>query len=74
MAKEIAGKRYSWTQPACDTCFAGVHLDSADPSRIKEEFRDEETCCMCGVRIRNGLYIRIDPAMVPHPTPEEASE
>lgn len=70
MPKIIGGKRYSWTQPACDTCFAGVNPGS-EPSRITEEFRDEEICCMCGVRIRNGLYIRIDPATVDHPTPEQ---
>ena len=70
MAMEIDGKKYSWTQPSCDTCFTGLFPKSENPHRLTEEFRNEERCCMCGIVTHNGLYIRVNPTTVPHPTPE----
>jgi hypothetical protein len=67
---KIGDRNYSWTQPACDTCFAGVFPRVANPVRVMEEYRSDEICCMCGVAIRNGLYIRINPTTVDHPTEE----
>jgi len=66
----IDGVSYSWTQPCCDTCFAGLFPNVANPVLIKEEFREDEHCCMCNIAIRNGLYIRINPKTAMHPTPE----
>lgn len=66
----IDGKNYSWTQPACDTCFAGVFPGVAEPFRMTENMREDEVCCMCGVTHRSGIYIRINPSTVPHPTEE----
>lgn len=68
---EINGKQYSWTQPACDTCFAGTFPNVAEPFRMVENFRRIEVCCMCGCEHRSGLYIRINPTTVPNPTPSE---
>jgi hypothetical protein len=58
---------YSWTQPACDTCFAGTFPNVANPVRVLGE---TETCCMCGCQTRSGLYVRLNPSTVPHPTEE----
>ena len=66
----IDGKSYSWTQPACDTCFAGTFPKVTDPFRVVEELRETETCCMCGCRTRSGLYVRLNPSTVPHPSEE----
>ena len=61
----------NWTQPACETCFAGLFPKCENPSRIKPEFQEDEICCMCGKSIKNGLYIRVNPNTVPHPTMSE---
>lgn len=68
----IDGKNYSWTQPACDTCFAGLFPKVENPHRIIEESWEIEVCCMCGARHRSGLYIRINPSTVDHPTEEKS--
>jgi len=57
----------SWTQPVCDNCWP--RLEFGPPrTRIREPYRDTETCCLCGHSTRSGLYARLDPAQVPHPT------
>ena len=68
---KIDGRNYSWTQPSCDTCFAGLFPRSENPHRIIETMREDEICCMCGTHTRSGLYIRINPTTVEHPTPDE---
>lgn len=67
---EIDGKRYSWTQPVCDPCFDREFPRSENPHRLKDEFRSDERCCQCGTATRSGLYIRVNPSTVEHPTPE----
>ena len=68
MATVIDGKRYSWTQPVCPTCYAG--LTGREPHKLVEDYRSSEICCVCGKATGHGIYYRIDPAEVPHPTPE----
>jgi hypothetical protein len=68
----IDGKSYSWTQPACDTCFAETFPSVTNPARMVKEMRTDERCCMCGAVDRSGIFIRINPSTVPYPT-EEAS-
>ena len=68
---KIDGVDFSWTQPACETCFAGVLPKCENPVRIREDLRDEEVCCMCGRANTSGLFIRVNPSTVPHPTPKK---
>jgi hypothetical protein len=65
----IDGKRYSWTQPACETCFAGA-VPGVTPMPLKNWMRGVEVCCMCGCSTTSGIYMRVDPRQVPHPTEE----
>jgi hypothetical protein len=66
---DINGTTYSWTQPSCDTCYADLY-PGREPLRMKEEYRESEQCCMCGKATASGIYCRVNPSEVPHPTPE----
>lgn len=68
---KINGRNYSWTQPACEACFAGTFPNVSTPVRIKEGMRTAEQCCMCGVTTLSGLYVRLNPMTVDHPTPDK---
>lgn len=58
-------KRYSWTQPVCIDCWHAEHPGDRGNALSPAE---PETCCKCGVETRSGIYIRIDPETVAHPT------
>lgn len=58
-------ERLSWTQPCCDDCWDGANPDRLSPRRGQG---DSEICCHCGLETRSGIYIRVDPSTVPHPT------
>ena len=68
---EINGRHYSWTQPCCDDDWI-EHHPGREPTRIKPEFADEETCCYCGQVTVSGIYVRVNPHEVPHPSEEIA--
>lgn len=70
MVRSTDEQHYSWTQPACLTCYA-VRNPSLKPHLLREEHRQTERCCYCGTETCEGLYVREDPATVPYPTPEE---
>jgi hypothetical protein len=55
----------NWTQPICRACYAERH-----PDREPACFVDErpETCCDCGKQTTDGIYYRVDPRTVKHPT------
>lgn len=59
--------RYSWTQPCCASCF-----EQRNPGRMPAgpPESDPEVCCHCGMETRHGIYVRVDPETVPHPTAE----
>ncbi|MGN2634653.1 hypothetical protein ACTD5D_00350 [Nocardia takedensis] len=59
---------YRWTQPACDECFQLTH-PGRDPFALRNP--DTERCCLCGAATTSGIYIRIDPSTVAHPTLED---
>ena len=63
----IDGKQYSFTQPICYMCYTIRHPD-VEPSRIREEYRETETCCICGNQTDEGIWYRIDPRTVWYPT------
>lgn len=71
MAKTIDGKSYSWTQPCCPDCYGRTSPGQA-PATLND--RVGETCCYCGHLTGAGIYVRVDPAAVPHPTPEPSNE
>ena len=68
MATEIDGRRYNWTQPICTGCYAS--WIGGEPHRLKEDYRSDERCAVCGNPTRDGIYFRVDPRGVPYPTPE----
>lgn len=57
--------RYSFTQPQCGTCFADKY-PGREPVRIIEA--EQEVCCTCGSQTSEGIYVRVDPTTVPHPS------
>lgn len=57
--------RYSFTQPICNDDWEEQNPDR-DPTRLTEP--NEEVCCFCGALTKSGIYIRVDPTTVQHPT------
>lgn len=67
MPDPIGHPHYSWTQPACEACWA-YHHPGREPSRLNEPARESETCVYCGEQTRSGIYVRVDPGIAPYPT------
>lgn len=63
--KTRAHSLYGWTQPICFACF-----HSQNPNRVPVRVRgaDTERCVHCDEETREGIYIRIDPDIAPHPS------
>lgn len=59
----------SWTQPMCDRCYAETH-EGREPVKLVET--EPEICCICGEPTHSGIYTRVDPRTVPHPTREKS--
>jgi hypothetical protein len=57
--------RFSWTQPICDDCWDAEHPASPSPRRGQG---NPERCCKCGEPTASGIYIRVDPQTVDHPS------
>ena len=55
---------WRWTQPVCQKCY--VEIYSGKPSKMTGPI--EEQCCYCGEQTQDGIYVRLDPYSVPHPT------
>lgn len=58
--------KFSWTQPICANCW-----NEHNPDRPVGELLPngmEEKCCHCGITTFSGIYIRIDPTTVGHPS------
>lgn len=60
--------RYSWTQPCCEECWAERN-PNREPTRLR--VAELEACVYCGHNVRSGIYVRVNPATVPHPTLEK---
>lgn len=58
----------SWTQPVCSADWFKRNPNRGEPHRIVPEYAEEETCCYCGQLTTSGIYVRVDPATVPHPS------
>lgn len=56
----------SWTQPVCSADWY-KHNPDREPHRMVAEMAGHETCCYCGQPTTSGIYVRVDPATVPHP-------
>lgn len=54
-----------WSQPMCDDCWTS-RRPTREPYRM--QIPDREVCAWCGTETRSGIYVRVDPATVPHPT------
>lgn len=61
----------SWTQPCCWPCWH-QHNPRRRPHQIAHSERTFETCCYCGDPTFSGIYVRVDPDTVSHPTREAA--
>lgn len=57
--------RYSWTQPCCDVCWT-LNNGERTPHRLNTV--ELEVCCFCGAETKSGIYVRVRPDSVPHPT------
>jgi hypothetical protein len=64
-----AEKRYSFTQPLCASCWLEDN-PGRRPHRVHGVAEASETCCQCGQPTSDGIYIRVDPTTIPHPTLE----
>lgn len=53
-----------WRQPVCDDCWRMVEGEKA-PMRLVDP--PQETCALCGSSTSSGVYIRLDPRVVPFP-------
>jgi len=60
-----------WTQPCCDKCW-DTFYENLEPLRM-EEIKLEH-CCFCGRDTYSGIYVRIDPDVVPYPTRKEYND
>jgi hypothetical protein len=60
--------RHSWTQPCCEECWVERNPDRL-PTRLR--LPQIEVCVYCGRENWSGIYVRVDPATVPHPTLEK---
>jgi hypothetical protein len=49
-----------WTHSICTDCWSHEHPDQ-EPFVMKEEYREEEVCCYCGIKNRSGIYTRENP-------------
>jgi hypothetical protein len=58
---------WSWTQPACESCFRREYPRTI-PNPLVDEYREVEICVWCGEQTRSGLYVRVDPSRVSFPT------
>jgi len=56
---------YSWTQPICLGCYA-ERCPGREPLRMIDP--PEERCCDCAMTTNMGVYLRVDPSTVAHPT------
>lgn len=69
-AREYRGvTSLSWTQPVCDACWT-ARCPGLRPIRVlvDGDLGELETCCDCGAATQSGIYVRVDPRAVPHPT------
>ena len=57
----------SWTQPCCYACWIDMY-PNREPATIVGDYREDEICCYCGGRTRDGIYVRVDPTTVAHAT------
>jgi hypothetical protein len=66
MARHREMTLYSFTQPACEPCWA-VRGHPTPAARLRNP--KLERCAYCGNSTRHGIYLRVDPRRVPFPTP-----
>ena len=48
-----------WTHCICMKCFTEKYPEKGPPFRMLKA--PEETCCFCGAKTSDGIYIRHDP-------------
>lgn len=63
---------HSWTQPICDGCWEERNPGRA-ACRLRTAKREPEACCHCGAPTQAGIYVRVDPVTVMHPTLKKAN-
>jgi len=52
-----------WTHSICSDCWDKQRPESPSP---REGTGDTECCCFCGAATASGIYVREDPATLPH--------
>ena len=56
----------NWTHAVCAECYSVLNPDRPSPFVMAEPYRELEMCCRCGEVTDAGIYIRSDPADMPH--------
>lgn len=67
----MSGKE--WSQPMCGCCWQAYALGKfGDARHLATVLRSPppEVCCTCGGKAEQGIYIRVDPDLVPFPRPK----
>jgi len=55
----------NFTQPICEDCWTERNPHRQAMSLVNA---GQEHCCYCNAPTDDGIYIRVDPRTVPHPT------
>jgi hypothetical protein len=45
------------SEQVCEDCWK-KEQPLRDPIRLREQFRETEPCCKCGMTTRSGIYVR----------------
>lgn len=56
--------RHAWNHSICEECWL-EREGTSTPVRIKDEYRDDESCCWCLKQHRSGIYRRENPDDMP---------
>jgi hypothetical protein len=51
-----------WTHNICRGCYNEMYKHNRNPATIKGDYN---SCCWCGIKNQNGIYVREDPKEVP---------
>jgi hypothetical protein len=66
---EIDGVRYTWNQAICETDW-WARDPGREPVRFLPAKGRVERCSFCGASTTAGIFVRVDPRVVPYPREE----
>lgn len=60
--KSDSDEGHGWVHSSCLPCW---YLNEPERDPVRVRFREEEHCCWCGRTHHSGIYVRVDPELVP---------